>query len=70
MSDKRCKQCKEPLKLKHIQRAKKNDHRPPDLCYPCLCGSTGKKTARERKIILAKERARKREAAAKGLSGG
>jgi len=69
MSNKHCKQCEQPLKLKHLVRAEENNHHPPDLCYPCLCKKQGRKTSRERKVELAKRRARKREAAQKGLSG-
>jgi hypothetical protein len=36
-------------------------HRPPDRCYDCLCLKKNKKTARERKVIRAKERQRERE---------
>jgi len=70
MGDKRCKRCEEPLKLKHLLRAKENHHRPPDFCYPCLRETQGKKSSKERKIELAKKRAREREALKKGLSGG
>lgn len=70
MSTKRCNQCDEPIKLKHIIRANENEHRPPDFCYICLTKTKRKKTSRERKIELAKKRAREREAAKKGLSGG
>jgi hypothetical protein len=50
-------------------RAKENNHRPPDHCYDCLRKQVNKKTSRERKIVLAKKRAREREAAKKGLTG-
>ena len=70
MSDKHCKQCQQPLKLKHLVRAAEGKHRPPDFCYTCLrTKKKGKKTSRERKIELAKKRAREREAAKKGLGG-
>lgn len=57
-----CKQCDASIKLKHIYRAMDNKHQPPDHCYSCLSKKKGKKTSRERKVELAKQRAREREA--------
>jgi len=54
--------------LKNVIRARENDHRPPDLCYACLTAKRNKKTSRQRKIELAKKRAREREAQKKGLT--
>jgi hypothetical protein len=70
MSDRTCKKCGDPIKLKHLIRAKENKHRPPDLCFNCDCAETQTPTPRERKITLAKQRAREREAAKKGFTDG
>lgn len=61
LSEKKCRDCGKNIKLKHLQRAKDCGHRPPDHCYACLCAKKNKKTPRERKIELAKRRARERE---------
>lgn len=70
MSDRRCKKCGDPIKLKHLIRAQENKHRPPDLCFDCDCGERRKPTPRERKIEAAKRKARAREAAKNGSSTG
>ena len=63
MSDRSCRDCGAPIKKKLILTAKANKHQPPDRCYKCLCKQRNKKTTRERKVILAKERKRKRDLA-------
>jgi hypothetical protein len=70
LSDRRCKDCGEQIKLKQLIRAEENKHRPPDLCYDCICITLRKQTPRERKVELAKRRARERESAKKGTTDG
>jgi len=54
--------------LKHLLVASKRRHQPPEYCYKCLCKKKDKKTSRQRKVELAKKRAREREKLAKGIS--
>lgn len=70
MSDVHCKRCGESIKLKHLVRARESKHRPPDLCYSCLCAEKNKRSPSERKIELAKRRAREREMAKEGTADG
>jgi len=62
LSDRRCRDCGMKIKKKLVLVASANKHKPPEVCYRCLCLKKNKKTARERKVILGKERARAREA--------
>jgi hypothetical protein len=61
LSSKACRSCGKGIKQKHLQQAKACGHKPPDLCYLCMCETKNKKTPRERKIELSKRKARERE---------
>jgi hypothetical protein len=61
-----CSKCGTAIKLKHVQVAREYGHRPPDLCYACLCGKKRKKPSRQRKIERAKAKQREREKAKRG----
>lgn len=68
MGEKACSACGTAIKLKHTQVANRLKHKPPTLCYACLCRTKKKKTSRERKVEIAKKRQQEREALARGIA--
>jgi hypothetical protein len=61
-SDMKCRGCPTKIKQRRIMLARDNSHKSPELCYSCYCTKRKRLSSRERKIILAKERKRKRDA--------
>jgi hypothetical protein len=62
LSDLKCRDCDTRIKKRLVMLASDNGHKPPELCYAHRCVKRKKMSSRDRKVVLAKERKRKRDA--------